>query len=74
MFSAALAAGGNWTLDEYEVLAEIIQRYVDESAVTCEYCGAPGRLREARSIHETLCDACDAHPHTEHNSRAATKQ
>jgi hypothetical protein len=30
-----------------------------ESAVTCELCGAPGRLRNSRRWIRVLCDACE---------------
>jgi hypothetical protein len=59
-----LDPGGTWTNDEDTFLDEVIEKYVDGSTVTCEYCGAPGRVRIARPIRETLCDACDARPPT----------
>ena len=50
--------GGNWTDEEDELLDEIVDRYVHESAHTCEECGRPGRLRSGRPIHQALCDDC----------------
>ena len=50
--------GGNWTDDEDARLNDIIERYVAESARTCENCGRPGRMHTSRAIHQTLCEAC----------------
>ena len=45
--------------DEVRAMIELA---VERSAVTCEDCGAPGRLRRSRGWMRTLCDNHDAQP------------
>lgn len=52
---------------------EITERYAAESAVTCESCAKPGKLRELEPEWLTLCDQCSsdlvASPYPERRAR-----
>lgn len=52
---------GTWSPTEYAEAVSITDTYRHRSEVVCEWCAAPGRLREWRTVQElTLCDDCDA--------------
>lgn len=38
---------------------EVVAAAEARSATICEHCGEPGRMRNQRAWHLTLCDACD---------------
>jgi hypothetical protein len=50
---------GQWTRQEYADLHAITGEIRDRSETICEWCGAPGQLRESRKHELTVCDACD---------------
>jgi hypothetical protein len=49
-----------WTDDEMEQLDAITDEFRERSSSICEWCGAPGVLREDREMELTLCSPCDA--------------
>lgn len=53
----ALSRPDDWSHDES--LAAITGEFARRSAEVCEWCGAPGVLRAARTLQLTLCDDCD---------------
>lgn len=42
----------------YEIITNIIQKYENLSAVTCEKCGKSAKLRDHEGWLMTLCDKC----------------
>ncbi|MEV5890252.1 hypothetical protein [Nonomuraea fuscirosea] len=55
----SLASPDGRELDRHEeaTLSQLVHAAEQESARTCEYCGAPGRSRDRPWI-KTLCDTC----------------
>lgn len=51
-----LRAYFNWETDEISNLVEVAE---EKSAITCEECGKPGKLRTDRYWILTLCDECN---------------
>lgn len=46
----------NWTNGDIEFLIHVAE---DRSSWTCEYCGAPGKMRNERRWLRTLCNDCN---------------
>lgn len=56
-----IAALENVTDDQFTAVRERIRAAEEQSARTCERCGAPGSLREGPWLR-TLCDECSTRP------------
>jgi len=54
-----VAGETRWSTQEYDDVQEITEEFRVQSETTCEWCSAPGRLREWRALLLTLCDPCD---------------
>ncbi len=49
-----------WSLEEAAELNRVTATFGVLSQTVCEWCGAPAKLREWRTVELTLCDGCDA--------------
>lgn len=45
---------------ETDTIANVIHEAEAESLITCEICGAPGKLNANPHWHRTICEACPA--------------